>query len=216
MSIKKFSLRNLEMLAQEIDRKYAGKDQLGAVAALDRVGEENLTDALKAVIQGKADAATTLAGYGITDGMTATEVADAIARAVAGVDHLSRKKVDSLEAVDLEAEDADRYIYLVPKADGGSGNGYDEYMVLDGALERMGDWAVNLADYAKTAEVLQAISKALDVSPDGNGNVVTDYRYNPETEKVEVKKGITALQESDFEEYTAEEIAAAFAKPQSE
>ena len=48
---------------------------------------------MKSLINGKADAATTLAGYGIKDGMTATEVAAAISTAIAGTDHLSRVMV---------------------------------------------------------------------------------------------------------------------------
>ena len=43
---------------------------------------------MKKLINGKANAATTLAGYGITDGMTATEIASAISTAIAGTDHL--------------------------------------------------------------------------------------------------------------------------------
>lgn len=44
---------------------------------------------MKNLINGKANAATTLAGYGITDGMTATEIASAISTAIAGTDHLT-------------------------------------------------------------------------------------------------------------------------------
>lgn len=54
---------------------------LGALASLDEVAETNLAAGLKAKIDGKADKATTLAGYGITDSMTATAIADAISTA---------------------------------------------------------------------------------------------------------------------------------------
>lgn len=53
----------------------------GTLATLNEVAESNLASALKAKIDGKADQATTLAGYGITDAMTATAIADAISTA---------------------------------------------------------------------------------------------------------------------------------------
>ena len=53
----------------------------GALAALDEVGEANLAAALKTKIDGKADKATTLAGYGITDAMTSTAITGAISTA---------------------------------------------------------------------------------------------------------------------------------------
>lgn len=74
---------------------------------------ENLTEDLKSLINGKADAATTLAGYGIKDGMTATEVAAAISTAIAGTDHLSRVMVDSTGDIDTAADGAEKKIYMV-------------------------------------------------------------------------------------------------------
>lgn len=157
MSIKRLSYENLQDMVSEIDKKYAKKSELGAVAALDKVGESHLSEALRAVIQGKADAASTLAGYGITDGMTASEIAAAISTAIAGADHLQRTVVSGVDAIDITAADAGRYIYLVSKAADGEngesditdGNTYDEYMVINGVPERMGDWKVDLSDYAK-------------------------------------------------------------------
>ena len=72
-----------------------------------------------------------------------------VAAAVAAADHLTRKKVASVDEIDLEAADADRYIYMVPKTGGKNGDKYDEYMVLDGALEPVGDWKVNLSGYVQ-------------------------------------------------------------------
>ena len=54
------------------------KITLGKLATKSEVTMEELATALKDIINGKADAATTLAGYGITDSMTATEIANAI------------------------------------------------------------------------------------------------------------------------------------------
>ena len=46
----------------------------GALASLDNVAETNLDSELATKINSKADSATTLAGYGITDAYTKTEV----------------------------------------------------------------------------------------------------------------------------------------------
>lgn len=68
-----------------------------------------------------------------------------VAAAVAAADHLKRKIVESVEAISLTADDASQYIYMVPKADAVDGDEYDEYMVLDGTLEQVGSWAVDLS-----------------------------------------------------------------------
>lgn len=67
---------------------------------------------------------------------------------IAAADHLSRKKVDTIEAIDPSAEGADKFIYMVPKT-GAEGDSYDEYMVMDGKVERVGDWAVDLSGYVE-------------------------------------------------------------------
>ena len=186
MAIKNLSYKNLQELTGEMTKKFVQKT--------DKVGEDNLSEELKAVITGKVDAATTLAGYGITDGMTATEIAAAISTAIAGVDHLQRKIVASVDEIDVSAANAGQFIYMVlntiePAAgeeteEGEStqtaadGNAYEEYMVINGALERMGDWKVDLSDYTKTADVLKAIASALTTEATGSGNVVTSVQFN--------------------------------------
>ena len=54
----------------------------GTLAALDKVSQEHLDEALLNLITGKADKATTLAGYGITDAYTKDETGQAIDTAV--------------------------------------------------------------------------------------------------------------------------------------
>lgn len=52
---------------------------------------------------------------------------------------VSRTIVESLSDIDVNAEDAEKYIYMVPKADtSGTNNLYDEYMVINGKLEQIG------------------------------------------------------------------------------
>lgn len=87
----------------------------------------------------------------ITD--KAVDVGPVIAAAVAASDHLQRKKVASKDDIDPTAADADKYIYMVPKTGGQNGDKYDEYMVLDGAVEPVGDWAVDLSGYIREEDV---------------------------------------------------------------
>ena len=161
MAIKRVTYDTLKFLVAEIKERYAEKGDIGALGGLDKVAVENLTEDLKSLINGKADAATTLAGYGIKDGMTATEVAAAISTAIAGTDHLSRVMVDSTGDIDTVADDAEKKIYMVKNASGEAGNLYSEYMVINGKLEKVGDWKVDLSSYAKTTEVTAAIANAL-------------------------------------------------------
>lgn len=72
-----------------------------------------------------------------------------VAAAVAAADHMKRTIVASTDAVDLNADDADQYIYMVLKSSTKSGDKYDEYMVINGELERVGDWTVDLSGYVQ-------------------------------------------------------------------
>jgi hypothetical protein len=220
MAIKRVTYDTLKFLVAEIKERYAEKGDIGALGGLDKVAVENLTEDLKSLINGKADAATTLAGYGIKDGMTATEVAAAISTAIAGTDHLSRVMVDSTGDIDTVADDAEKKIYMVKNASGEAGNLYSEYMVINGKLEKVGDWKVDLSSYAKTTEVTKAINEAvagliqlddLSVTVTGAGNVITGLAYDNKTGKFTATKGITALTAADLTEITQQEIKALFA-----
>ena len=71
--MERATLKNLQRMVKNAEEKYAKK---GEIALAD------LSTALQGVITGKADAATTLAGYGITDSMTAEQIGSAISGAV--------------------------------------------------------------------------------------------------------------------------------------
>lgn len=116
---------------------------------------EERADSLETVIGYPADSEAGTEASGIfaeiANRPTTDAMNSAIAQAIASVDHLSYKKVESKESINVEAEDADKYIYLVPNTDAGE-NVYDEYMVLDGALEMLGNTKVDLSDYLKAAD----------------------------------------------------------------
>lgn len=87
---KLLTLTQAESLANAVlgkvkDKGYAVEANLGDLAALDEVAESNLASALATKINGKADAATTIQGYGITDAYTKTETDNKIAESAASV-----------------------------------------------------------------------------------------------------------------------------------
>ncbi len=75
------------------------------------------------------------------------DIGPSIAEAVAAADHLSRKIVTGVDAIDPAADDAEKYIYMVPKTDSDEDDVYDEYMVLNGAVEHVGNTKIDLSGY---------------------------------------------------------------------
>lgn len=96
---------------------------------------------------------------------TSDEVDTKIASAIASANHLSYKTVNSTDEIDLTATDADLYIYLVK-----NGDVYDEYMVIDNKLEKVGDWSVSLDDYATKTELSAIDSKVEDLATQLNAS----------------------------------------------
>lgn len=106
--IEKVSVNGVELSVSE-----KGVDitvPTGTLAGLDEVGQEQLSAALAAVIAGKADKATTLAGYGITDAYTKEETDAAINAKVTGV----YKVQGSVAFADLSKQTKEEgYVYNV-------------------------------------------------------------------------------------------------------
>ena len=87
-------------------------DNLGKLAAKDEVAEADLAAALKTKIDGKADKATTLAGYGIGDAYTKTgaeEMVDGKIEALALGTMSKEKASDYTKTADLETALAGKY-----------------------------------------------------------------------------------------------------------
>ena len=80
------------------------------------------------------------------------QTAEQVAAAVAAADHLTRKKVDSVASINPTAAGAEKFIYMVPKDDSDADDLYDEYMVLDGKVEHVGNTRVDLSGYVKAQE----------------------------------------------------------------
>lgn len=108
----------------------------------------------------------------IADVYTKEAANEAIASAVAGAAHLKREafdyKIDAENAMVAYGDSADEYIYMVKRADAIEGNYYDEYMAFyindEWALEKVGDWGVDLSEYAKTADVNTLLATKADIT----------------------------------------------------
>lgn len=143
---KHTTLDQLKMLAQrsktEIDRVDAKvtalNDRVDDIATVG--GEPNVITEIK-------NNGTALA---ITD--KGVDIGPSIAEAVAAADHLTKKKVTSVDDIDPAAEGADKFIYLVPKTGSDEDDVYDEYMVLDGKVEHVGNTQINLDGYVQKEE----------------------------------------------------------------
>jgi hypothetical protein len=76
---------------------------------------------------------------------------------------MKRVIIDSIDDIDVNKEDVERYIYMAPSGLQDDDNKYYEYVVIDGVIEPVGSWEVDLSAYAKTADVNEALKKKVDV-----------------------------------------------------
>ena len=94
---------------------------------------------------------------------TKDEVDNAILQAISNINGLTYKKVNYFSDIENDIENnipnIDKIIYLVPALDGLSHDVYEEYMVFDGVIEKLGSWEVNLENYATKEEVNQKVDK---------------------------------------------------------
>lgn len=123
---------------------------------------------LRGEIDKKANKAITLAGYGIGDAYTKTEVDSHITSAVANAHHLKREIVAQLPEVSAANEDT---IYMVPDsgsadAAGSNKSVYTEYMLINGAFERIGTSDTDLSNYFTKEQVTGAIATAKSEAAD--------------------------------------------------
>lgn len=77
------------------------------------------------------------------DKYTKEETNAAIANAIAGADHLKRTIVTELPTENIDVNT----IYMIKKGTSETGDNYEEYMYIDGALVKVGDSTVDLSNY---------------------------------------------------------------------
>jgi hypothetical protein len=75
--------------------------------------------------------------------------------------------VDDITKYIVEAEDEEHYIFMVPTGLQEDDDKYDEYIVVDGFIEKVGSWEVDLKDYAKKTDLETKVDK------DPNARLIT-------------------------------------------
>lgn len=105
---------------------------------------------------GKANKATTLAGYGITDAMTSEQITNAINDAIGSVTGISFEVVDSLPATGEAGK-----IYLVSHAHGAKDQ-YDEYIYYNGTWEKIGSTDIDLSNYWNMDNLVAITNSEID------------------------------------------------------
>ena len=159
---------NAEEVTTELNKKANASEVAASLALKANVEEVNSALALKAdaetvntELAKKADVETVNEALALKADASAVytkeevnnKVTADISAAIAAVDHLKRVKVDSVDDIDPDAIDAELYIYMVPTGLQAEDDKYDEYMVIDGIVEKVGSWEVDLSDYAKKSDL---------------------------------------------------------------
>lgn len=140
---KHTTLDQLKMLAQ---RTKTGIDKVDT--KVDKLSER--VDDI-ATVGGEPNVITEIKNNGTALAVAnkGVDIGPSIAEAVAAADHLTKKKVTSVADIDPAADGADKFIYLVPKTDSDEDDVYDEYMILDGKVEHVGNTKVDLSGYVQ-------------------------------------------------------------------
>lgn len=112
----------------------------------------------KALNDTKANKATSLSGYGITDAYTKTQTDSAISAAVAGASHLKRSIVETLPTSGIDANT----IYMILADDESSDNKYIEWMYINSNWEKVGDSDVDLSGYIKETDLVALTDAEID------------------------------------------------------
>ena len=159
---------NAEEVTTELAKKANAEEVNAALAKKANSDEVNTAlnskadvETVNAALAKKADVETVNAALNTKadaeDVYTKLEVNNKIATdisaAIAAANHLKRKVANTVEDIDLDAIDAEQYIYMVPTGLQAEDDKYDEYMVIDGIIEKVGSWEVNLNDYAKKTDL---------------------------------------------------------------
>lgn len=108
----------------------------------------------------------------IDDVYTKTETDSAITTAIGKANHLKREIVQILP----DAADAnEQTIYMVSIADGTTNQKYEEFMLINGEFEKIGDSAVDLTNYPTTTDVDKKIADNLKDAKDYADGLASNY-----------------------------------------
>lgn len=133
------------------------------------------------------------------DVYTKKEVEDVVNEAVVTADHLRRVIVESVDDIDVNADDALLYIYMVPTGTLIEDDKYDEYLVIeesDGSrkVERVGSWEVDLSNYA-TVEVVNGLADRVATVESGKADKATTLAGYGITDAYTKEETLTKIEE---------------------
>ena len=144
----------------------------GAQLVKDSSGKISWIKPDTTTIEGLSVAVETLQS-GLENTYTKLETNNKISEAIAQGPRLKRKIVNNIDNIDINAADADQYIYMVPTGLNDD-NKYSEYIIIEEKivnsegietiakkLESVGDWEVNLSNYASISD----LDKKVDAEP---------------------------------------------------
>ena len=139
-----------------------------------------------------------------TNTYTKTEVDKKVAEA----GHLKRIIVDSKDDININAIDADQYIYMVLVSPEDTADKYDEYMVMiytDSSgeetryLEKVGSWEVDLSNYVTKETLTTELGKKVDAQA-GFGLISDSDKYKLSQIQVGAQKNfINEVDDTHFE-----------------
>lgn len=201
---------------------FAGADiavkGLAAMAYKANVSQDDLDAALKTVIAGKAESGD-LTALAVRMGAAETSLSTLIGT-TEGDGAKSVRTISAEEVAKIVAGADESYDTLKEIADWISGHASDATSMNTNIrtnaenITKLTALIGALPDDALSSNVVDYIAERISglITESGTGNVITSLSYDSVTGKWTAAKGISALTEDDFEEFTDEEIAAAFAE----
>lgn len=120
---------------------------------------------------------------------TDSEVAAAIATAIAEIGHASFKTIDSIPTVE-DAED--NVLYLVMNS---QTQHYDIYAKIDTEVVLLDDTTVDLSDYVKTADIDTALANKVDII-EGKGLSSNDFTTDEKNKLTDIAANATKVESS--------------------
>ena len=127
---------------------------------------------------------------------------------IASAAHLKRTIVNSIEQIDINADDADQFIYMVLSSPEDEANKYNEYMVIiitdeDGEetrfIEQVGSWKVDLSNYVTNIKFSEELNKKVDIKPAHSLVLDTEISKLSRIEDGAQKNFISGVNNDNFE-----------------
>lgn len=141
-------IQNLQQNVQVVETTVTNLQTIIGSASTD----SSEATGLIAQIEQKADSSSVY---------TKEETDTLISNAISNLDHLKRQIIDSIDEIDVTAIGVEKIIFMVPAATAEGNNGYDEYMVVNGKIEKVGSWEVDLSNYV-TNEQFTSLKSIVD------------------------------------------------------